>query len=65
MLVTATRKNKYHSVWLYKMRNLCTSVLPNTYAWEQQDGSKTKIHRKKVRINVERSTVGTKKVSSP
>ena len=47
------------------MRNSCKSVLPNTYAWEQQDGNKTKKQKKKVRINVERSTVGTKIVPSP
>ena len=35
------RKSKFHSVWLYKKINSCTSVLPNTCAWEQQDRNKT------------------------
>ena len=31
------------------MGNSCTSVFPNTRAWEQQERNKTKIHTKKVR----------------
>ena len=45
------------------MWNSCTSVLPNTCAWEQQDWNKTikdkREEGKKKRMNVERSTVGT------
>ena len=32
-----------------KMGNSCTSVIPNTLAWEQQDWNKTMKQRKKVR----------------
>ena len=31
------------------MGNLCTSVFPNTYAWEQQELNKMKKRTKKVR----------------
>ena len=34
----------YHSVWLQEMWNSCTSVFPNTRAWEQQERNKTKRH---------------------
>ena len=62
-------KSKFHSVWLKKKRNSCTSVLPNTCAWEQQDINTIIKDRgeegKKKGMNVERSTVGTKKSSQP
>ena len=51
------------------MWNSCTSVLPNTCAWEQQDWNKTIKDKgeegKKKGMNVERSTVGTKKSLQP
>ena len=51
------------------MWNPCTSVLPNTCAWEQQDCNKTIKDKgeegKKKRMNVERSTVGTEKFRQP
>ena len=63
------RKTKFHSVWLQKKRNSCTSVLQNTCGWEQQDKNKTIKDKweegKKKGINVERSTVGTEKSRQP
>ena len=41
-------KSKYHSVWLEEMRNSCTSVFPNTWAWEQQEWNKIQKQMKKV-----------------
>ena len=29
--------SKYHSVWLWETGNSCTSIFPNTHAWEQQE----------------------------
>ena len=47
------------------MGNSCTSVFPNTRAWEQQDWNDNESGEefKKRRINVERSTADTKKIS--
>ena len=51
------------------MWNSCTSVLPNTCAWEHQDWNKTIKDKgeegKKKLMNVERSTVGTEKSRQP
>ena len=51
------------------MWNSCTSVLPNTCAWGQQDRNKTikdKVEEgKKKGMNVKRSTVGKKKSRQP
>ena len=35
-------EGKFHSVWLLKKCNSCTSVFPNTWAWEQQERRKMK-----------------------
>ena len=44
-------------------RNSCTSVLPSTCAWEQQEDNETEEQGKKRRMDVERSTEDTKKIS--
>ena len=36
------KKRKYHSVWLWAMRNTRKSILRNTCAWEQQELNKTR-----------------------
>ena len=63
------RNSKFYSVWLHKKRNSCTTVLPNTCASEQQDWNKTIKDKgeegKKKEMNVERSTVGSKKSRQP
>ena len=47
------------------MRNSCTSVFPNTCAWEQQELNKAEREDDKKRcVRMERSKAGTKK-SSP
>ena len=43
------KKGTYHSVWLQDMGNSCTSVFPNTRAWEEQERNKTKKQTKMVR----------------
>ena len=49
------------------MGNSCTSVFPNTRAWEQQEQDKIKKQTGKVRIkrgvSIEMSKAGTKKKS--
>ena len=48
------------------MGNACTSVFPNTQAWEQQERNKTKRQTEMVRregVSMERSKAGTKKRS--
>ena len=52
-----SRKIKYHSVLLQEMRNSCTSVFPNTCAWEQLEWKKTKKQEKKL---YEKSEYGKK-----
>ena len=51
------------------MWNSCTSVLPNSRAWEQQNWNKTIKDKgekgKKKGMNVKRSTAGTKKSRQP
>ena len=42
-------KRRHHLVWLSDMGNLCTSVFPNTHAWEQHERNNTKTQTKKVR----------------
>ena len=44
-----SEKRKYHSVWLQETGNSCTSVFPNTHAWEQQEWNKIMKQTKKVR----------------
>ena len=46
-----SEKRKYHSVWLLEIRNSCTSVFPNTCAFEQQEWNKTE-REKKIRGDV-------------
>ena len=51
-------------VWLKDMGNSCTSVFPNTHAWEQQERNKTKEtdeDGKKRGVSMERSKAGTNK----
>ena len=48
------------------MGNSCTSVFPNTLAWEQQERNKIKETAEEGRkrgVNIERSKAGTKKRS--
>ena len=53
---------KYHSVWLEETGNSCTSVFPNTHAWEQQE-CKTDEDTQKRGMSMEKSTAGTNKRS--
>ena len=41
------------------MRNSCTSVFPNTSAWEKQERNKTEKDKKRW-VSMERSKAGTK-----
>ena len=34
-------ETEFHTVWRYKMCNSCTSVVPNTSAWQKQERIKT------------------------
>ena len=40
-LFRLAKKGRYHSVWLLETGNSCTSVFPNSHAWEQQEWNKT------------------------
>ena len=43
--------------------NSCTSVFPNTRAWEQQERKETEVEGKKRGVSMERCKAGTKKRS--
>ena len=47
-LFSQSEKIKFHSVFLQKMWNSCTIVLPNNCSSELYDRSKTKKQRKRV-----------------
>ena len=53
-------EGKFHSVWLLKKGNSCTSVFPNTWAWEQQEQRKMtkKWIQKQKRVKRERTKSG-------
>ena len=58
------KKKKYHPAWLQEMSDSCTSVLPNTRAWDQQELNKTNEtdeEGKKRGVSMERSKAGMKK----
>ena len=64
LLITPSEKRMHHSVWLKEMGNSCTSVFPNTRAWEQQEWNKIEKQTKTVRrVSLERSKAGRKKTS--
>ena len=43
LVVALSENSKYHSVWLQEIGNSCTSVFPNTRAWEQQERNRRRM----------------------
>ena len=49
-MYSQSENSRFHSVWLWKIWNLCMSVPPNTYAREQLNGNKTSKPRREAGI---------------
>ena len=49
IITVLSEECKFHSVWLLKRWNSCTSIFSNTSTWLQHDWNKTQKQRKNVR----------------